>query len=172
MQLDLFPAFRAAGLFSTDGNGRITDWKAMPWTSGGSAAIVLKDPADADTVATARGLLDALARDPANGIDRVLDASALHRRGGFPPASFLVGLRPGWQMGSSLSGPVLSRKAPGGTHGALPDLPDLRASFFLVGPGVPAGRSLGLVDMRDVAPTLARRLGLSLPFAEGKTLLP
>ena len=40
----------------------------------------------------------------------------------------------------------------------------------IIGPGVPAGRSLGVIDMRDVAPTLARRLGLTLPTA--KTLLP
>jgi len=37
---------------------------------------------------------------------------------------------------------------------------------------VPAGRTLGLIDMRDVAPTLARRVGLSLPTADGKILLP
>ena len=57
-------------------------------------------------------------------------------------------------------------------HGHLPDLPDMRASFFLVGPGVPAGRPLGLIDMRDIATTLARRLDLSLPAAEGKVLWP
>jgi hypothetical protein len=28
------------------------------------------------------------------------------------------------------------------------------------------------VDMRDIAPTLAQRLGLVLPGAEGKPLLP
>ena len=48
-QLNLYPAFRDAGLFSDDGKGRVTDWKAMPWTAGGSVAIVLKDPADAAT---------------------------------------------------------------------------------------------------------------------------
>jgi len=53
----------------------------------------------------------------------------------------------------------------------LPDLPDLRASFFLIGPSVPAGRSLGLIDMRDIATTLARRLNLTLP-TDGKVLLP
>jgi hypothetical protein len=37
---------------------------------------------------------------------------------------------------------------------------------------VPAGRSLGLIDMRDIAPTLARCLGIALPSADGKTLLP
>jgi predicted AlkP superfamily pyrophosphatase or phosphodiesterase len=116
-QLNLFPAFRDAGLFSDDGKGRISEWRAMPW----------------------------------NGIDRVLEADALHQRGGFPTASFLVGLKPGWRTGSSLTGPVRSTLKPGGTHGHLPDLPELRASFFLVGPGVPAARSLGLIDMRDVA---------------------
>jgi predicted AlkP superfamily pyrophosphatase or phosphodiesterase len=155
-----------------DGQGQITDWKAMPWTAGGSAAIVLKDPSDARTRTQVRELLDALAREPRNGIDRVLEADPLHRRGGFPTASFLVGLKPGWRTGSSLTGPVLSKTKPSGTHGHLPDAPGLRASFFLVGPGVPAGRSLVGIDMRDVAPTLARRLGLALPAADGKILLP
>ena len=114
----------------------------------------------------------ALAIEPGNGIDRVLEADVLHRRGGFPTASFLVGLKPGWRTGSSLTGTVRSTVKPGGTHGHLPDLPELRASFFLIGPGVPAARSLGIIDMRDVAPTLARRLGLTLPTADGKILLP
>jgi len=60
----------------------------------------------------------------------------------------------------------------GGTHGELPDVPELRASFFLVGPGVAAGKSLGLIDMRDIAPTVAHAAGLTLPSADGKNLLP
>ena len=168
--LNLFVAFREAGLLTVE-RGRITDWKAIPWTAGGSAAIILKDTADAATLAKVREVLDRLAANPAHGIDRVLDGAALHARGGFPAASFLVGLKPGWQTVSSLTGAVLST-GKGGNHGHLPDVPDLRASFFLVGPGVPAGRALGLIDMRDVAPTLARRAGLSLPTADGTVLLP
>src|SRR5271168_2068469 len=171
-QLNLFPAFREAKLFAADEKGKITDWKAMPWPTGGSAAIVLEDPKDAATAATVRELLAKLAADPANGIDRVLEAADLHKQGGYPPASFFVSLKPGWRTGYSLEGPVASRTKIGGTHGELPDLPDLRAAFFLVGPGVPAGRSLGLIDMRDVAPTLAHLAGLSLPSADGKILLP
>ncbi|MGB2671095.1 MAG: alkaline phosphatase family protein [Candidatus Acidiferrum sp.] len=173
MQLNLFPLFREAKLITVNDKGKITDWKAIPWETGGSAAIVLKDPNDAATLSKVRELLDKVASDPANGVDRILDAEELHKRGGFPPASFFVGLKPGWKTGASLDGPVLSKLATvGGTHGALPDLPELHASFFLVGPGVPAGRSLGLIDMRDVAPTLAHEMGLSLPSADGKILLP
>jgi hypothetical protein len=54
----------------------------------------------------------------------------------------------------------------------LPDDPEMDSAFFLAGPGIPRGRSLGRVDMRDIAPTLARRLGLKLPAAEGRDLFP
>ena len=171
-QLDLFPAFRDAKLFTVDDKGKITDWKAMPWVTGGSAAIVLKDPGDAAVRAQVHDLLAQLANDPANGIDRVLDGAEVHKRGGYPTASFFVSLKPGWRTGTALDGPVLSRTKLGGTHGQLPDVPELRAAFFLVGPGVPAGKSLGIIDMRDIAPTLAHEAGLPLPSADGKNLLP
>jgi predicted AlkP superfamily pyrophosphatase or phosphodiesterase len=171
-QLNLFPAFREAKLFSVDEKGGVTDWRAMPWVTGGSAAIVLKDSKDEATLVEVRSLLNRLAGDPTNGIDRVLEADELHQRGGYPNASFFVSLKPGWRTASSLTGPVVSSIKPGGTHGELPDLPDLRAAFFLVGPGVPAGKDLGLIDMRDIAPTLAKEAGLNLPSADGNALLP
>ena len=44
------------------------------------------------------------------------------------------------------------------------------SSFFIIGPGIQAGRNLGRIDMRDIAPTLAKLLGVSLPQAEGQDL--
>ena len=171
-QFNLFPAFREAKLFTLDEKDKVVDWKAMPWVTGGSVAIVLKDPKDSATLAQVHELLAKLAADPANGIDRVLEAGDLHARGGYPPASFLVSLKPGWRTSWILTGPVVSKRKPGGTHGELPDLPDLRAAFFVIGPGIPAGRDLGVIDMRDIAPTLAHLAGLSLPSADAKSLLP
>jgi len=172
-QLNLFPAFVEAKLISTDDKGKITDWKAMPWETGGSAAIVLKDINDSSTAGAVGDLLRKLAADPANGIDRVLEAGRLHNLGGYPTASFFVSLKPGWRTTFGLTGPVVSKMAkPGGTHGELPDVPDLRASFFLAGPGVPAGKNLGVIDMRSIAPTMAKLGGLSLPGADLKPLLP
>jgi predicted AlkP superfamily pyrophosphatase or phosphodiesterase len=171
-QLNLISAFREAKLFKVDEKGDIAEWEAMPWTTGGSAAIVLKDPKNQEVAANTRELLAKLAADPANGIDRVLEAEELHKRGGFPNASFFVSLKPGWRTGSTLTGPVVRKVKPGGTHGELPEVPDLRAAFFLIGPGVPAGKDLGVIDMRDIAPTLAKEAGLRLPNAQGKALLP
>ena len=172
-QLNLFRAFLEAKLFTLNDKGKIADWKAVPWETGGSAAIVLKDPADQATFIVVRDLLSKLAADSANGIDRVLSADEVHERGGYPNAAFFVGLKPGWKTVASVTGPVASKTAHTmGTHGELPDLPDLRSSFFLVGPGVPANKHLGLIDMRSIAPTLAHVIGVSLPSADGKNLLP
>ena len=47
----------------------------------------------------------------------------------------------------------------------------MRATFILVGPSITRRGSLGEVDMRDIAPTLAKILKVSLPDADGKSLL-
>ena len=171
MQLNLNAELRSAGLITVGARDKVTDWKAMAWTAGGCIAVMLKDEADTATRDQLRAILDRLAADPAHGIDRVLDAATARERGGFPGAAFVIGLRTDWNAGSSLNGTLVSKAPMAGTHGHLPDLPDLRASFFLIGPDVPAGRSLGLIDMRDIATTLARRLNLGLP-TDGKVLLP
>src|SRR5579872_553981 len=171
-QLNLFSAFRQANLFDIDTKGKITDWRAMPWVTGGSAAIMLEDPTDAALRSQVKEMLMKIAADPANGVDRVLDGEEVHERGGYPTASFFVSLKPGWRTGSDAETPLLTKTKVGGTHGELPDVPDLRAAFFLIGPRVPAGKDLGLIDMRNIAPTLAHEAGLELPSADGKNMLP
>jgi hypothetical protein len=47
----------------------------------------------------------------------------------------------------------------------------MRASFFLEGSGISAGRNLGRIDMRDVVPTVAHLLGTDLPTDLGENLL-
>jgi hypothetical protein len=97
--VNLFAAFRSAGLMAFDEKNKPTSWQATPWAAGGSAAIVINPVVSAETRAEVRSkvadLLQQLAADPANGIAQVLDADALHARGGFPDAAFLVDMKPG-----------------------------------------------------------------------------
>ena len=74
------------------------------------------------------------------------------------------------EMGAGLDGPVSTTAKPGGTHGYLPNAPAMNDSFFISGPRLAAGRNLGEIDMRDVAPTLGSLLDLTLPLAEGRVL--
>ena len=57
-----------------------------------------------------------------------------------------------------------------GEHGFSLDCPQARTLLWLSGPGIPPGQTLKEANLVDIAPTLARALGLSLPQAEGKAL--
>jgi predicted AlkP superfamily pyrophosphatase or phosphodiesterase len=66
--------------------------------------------------------------------------------------------------------PVVRRASRAGTHGYLPDDPDMLGCLVISGYGVQAGATLGRVSNLDVAPTIAALLGISLPSADGKPL--
>jgi predicted AlkP superfamily pyrophosphatase or phosphodiesterase len=172
--VNLIHAFRSAGLvdYAAGADDKPTAWRAAIWPGGASAAIVLKDTTDARTRTRVVQLLRSLAADDASGIERVIDAAELHRRGGFPGAIALVNLRDGYTLGDNSRGPLVVPVAPGGMHGYLPDSPAMRASFIIAGPGIPAGRAFGVIDQRAIAPTLARLLGVRLPDAEVDAVLP
>jgi predicted AlkP superfamily pyrophosphatase or phosphodiesterase len=172
-ELSLGVKLRRAGLLSFDSDtaSKPSDWRAAMWTAGGSTAVMVRDTADTALRRRLGAMLDSLARDTANGIATILDADSLRALGGFPEAAYLVSLRRGFASGTRTTGPLVAPSKQKGTHGYLPDVPEMRASFFLVGTGVPAGRSLGEIDMRDVAPTLARLLGMQMARTEGRDVL-
>ena len=115
-------------------------------------------------------MLDRLAADPANGIGKVLSGTEAARLGTVQDAAFLVLMRVGWTPGPNLTGPLLIPTPGRGTHGYSPDHPEMYSSFFAMGPGIAAGRSLGLIDMRQIAPAVAGLLGLPMPTAQGSAL--
>lgn len=167
-EVNLFRTFIDAGLITLDAKGKVVSWRAMPWPSGGSAAIVLADPKDASLTAKVAELLTSLKAQPELKIDRVLDASAIKSLGGNPEASFYIGFKPGAAAGNfkGASAPLLAPSYSKGTHGYLPDEPIMRSTFMLMGPGIRRAHDLGVIDMRSIAPTLASIMGAPLPGAE------
>lgn len=171
-ELHINAALQQAGLIQLDDQGKTKSWKAFAWYSGGSAAVMLSDQADETIRTKTRQVLRSLQSDPANGIRSLLEGAAAEKLGGFPQAAFVVDVKPGYRFGSALTAPVVRPGRTAGTHGYLPDLAEMRSSFFIVGSGVPSGKDLGKIDMRDIAPTLGAKLKVSLPGAEGRNLLP
>jgi predicted AlkP superfamily pyrophosphatase or phosphodiesterase len=164
--VNLGVAFRNAGLIEFGEKDKIKSWKAMIWEAGGTTAIILKDPKDLETKQKVSELLAKLAADSANGIERIISEAELRARGGFPEATFLVAFRPGFFIGENVSGELVTASKSKGMHGYWPDLPAMNSSFFIIGPGIPTAHSLGSIDMRAIAPTLAQFLGVRLPEAE------
>lgn len=159
---------RDAGLIELDGQGKLKSWRAIAW----GPAVMLIDPNDNEARRTAFAALQKLAADPANGIIKIIDGTEARSMGGFPDAAFVVFVKPGWTLGGSFEGAVVRSTPMGGTHGLWRELPEMDASFFVVGPGIPRGKVADRIDMRDIAPTLAGVLGVTLPAAEGKNLFP
>lgn len=164
--VNLYAAFLDAGLFSVDKDNKVTDWKAMLWPAGGSAAVVLADPKDAQVRTRVKALLDKLAADPANGIDRIWSREEIQKGRGFPNAEYLVALKIGYETAYSLALPLITKPSNLGMHGYVPERAEMRSSFFIVGPRVAKGRALRDIDMRQIAPTLASILHLRLAGAE------
>jgi predicted AlkP superfamily pyrophosphatase or phosphodiesterase len=166
--------FVRAGLIAVSvSNGRpvIDGWKAQLWLAGGMAAVVLHDPKDQQTAQQVRSLLGQMASDPRNGIAQILDRPAMDKAGCFPDAAFLIVLKPGYYNGVGLGGPMVTPVAgTHGSHGFSPDFPEMRASFFAVGAGIARHRDLGVIDMRQIAPTVARILGVAMPSARATPL--
>jgi predicted AlkP superfamily pyrophosphatase or phosphodiesterase len=164
-------AFVEAGLVTLDDKHRIASWEAMPWITGGSSAIMLARPDDAALKAKVKALLDKLAADPNSGILRVADENEIARLDGGRGVSFWVDYRIGYLPSGALAGPLVTDGASvRGSHGYFPEHAEMHSTFLIEGPSIPAGKNLGEIDMRDIAPTVARVLDVSLPSAQGRPL--
>jgi len=71
-----------------------------------------------------------------------------------------VELKPGFTFGPQATGPLMTESKARGMHGFLADRREMNAAFFIAGPGIAGSKSLGEIDMRDIAPTLAAVLGI------------
>jgi hypothetical protein len=165
--VNLYEEFLAAHLITLNPTTHtIESWRATLWPMGGSAAVILHDPTDTATKTEVDTLLAKLAADPANGIDRILPQSEVLRDGGLPNAESIVSMSPGYELGYQFTGPLVTPGANGGMHGYPPDRPEMRSTFLLTGPTIPANHSVGQIDMRSIAPTLAHLMNAPLPTAD------
>ena len=113
-----------------------------------------------------RALVQRLAAAPANGIEAVLAHNAVAALGGFPDAPLAITFKRGYCNGAALSGPLVTDSEDKGAHGYNPaTTPEMRSSFFVTGQGIAHGKDLGVIDMRQIAPTVAATLKFKLPSA-------
>ena len=141
-------------------------WKAAAGWFGQKVWILRKLLYGMDEIEAMEFLLDKMKANPEYGIAAVLDADDLHKRGGFATASFLVDFKDGYAIGNKLAGPIVEDASGTGTHGYLPSHPELRSTFMIKGKGIAAARDLHVIDMRQLAPTFANLLHVTLPAAK------
>lgn len=167
-ETNLFHAFIDEGLITLDALEKVIGWEAMPVPEDGSASVILARPDDAQLQAKVAALLERLKHDPRSGIAAIADRNTLIKLGGDPRASFYVSFIPGTAAGEfgGAKAPLYAPMRSKGTHGYFAAYPEMQSTFLLMGRGVPRGKSLGVIDMRSIAPTLARILGAKLESAD------
>lgn len=167
-ETNLFRLFIDAGLITLDKDGKVQSWLAMPWPSGGSAAVVLARPSDVELQAKVLATIVRAAADPTTGIASIAVPDGIAELGGNPQASFFVNFAMGTSAGSFADRDKGLTRVPHnkGTHGWFPAAPAMRSTFMLMGPGIPKAHSLGEIDMRSIAPTLAAIMHVRLSGAE------
>jgi predicted AlkP superfamily pyrophosphatase or phosphodiesterase len=172
-ELSLGVLFRREGWikYASDTSDRPLDWRVSLWNSSGTAGVMLRDPADTALQRQVEAKLVQVAADTANGIARIWTRAEAKSLGGMPDASFVIAMRPPYRVSGVTRGPLLRSVRPGGTHGYAPDVTAMDAIFIAAGPGIKAGTDLGKIDMRDVAPTVAALLGLTMHNVEGRNVL-
>ncbi len=135
--------------------------------AGGSFAVFwLEEPSSHDRRALDRAL-DRLKETGA--IAEVLDRAALENLGSDPDAEWMLDAAGGFCFSGRFGGPVVRKSQTDlGTHGHLPTRAGMEAAFVVMGPEISPGKSLGRIKLTDIAPTLARLLGVDFDELAGE----
>jgi predicted AlkP superfamily pyrophosphatase or phosphodiesterase len=138
--------------------------KARMLGGGGFANLYLEDPAQAAAAAEALSSEPRLRAWPGGSLPAELRYSYAARVGDvFVVAEPPRGLTTRWSVNGVYARIAHTLGNEVGSHGYLPEHPDMSSIFLGMGRGVPGGMKLGRVDSLDVAPTVARLLGIEPP---------
>jgi predicted AlkP superfamily pyrophosphatase or phosphodiesterase len=152
-------ALAEEGLFDREADGTPKLGKLGAVHAGGSFAVYwLEEPSAKDRASLERAVGRLI---EAGTVEEVVDRERLESLSADPDAELCLDAAPGIYFSDRFEGPrVRESLKDRGTHGQLPTRPGLEASFIVVGPRVNEGRNLGRMALTQVAPTLARLLGL------------
>lgn len=154
----------------------LTEWRALPYNSAGSCAIILRDPKDTDALNRVRAIFKEFAEGRAGafpgigkGSLRVLEAKEVRAQHADPRAALMLEAEDGHAFGNNYTGDAITPSSVKGTHGYLPS--KYLNTFIAAGAGINRRGQLNgnrPVRMIDLGPTIARVLKLTLRDAEGR----
>lgn len=155
---------RQHGWLTTNERGRVATWQVASHAS----AIRLKDPADKALAAKVEQAFRDAAAVTYQGIFRVVSRAELDDLGAYPDAAFFIEPAEGYYVTDGVQDDaVLVGATRFGAHGFLPTETRMHTGFIAAGAGLRRGVPLPLLRQIDVAPTIARLLGFTMPGVDG-----
>lgn len=164
------------GLITLDADGKPVSYDAFVKSTGASAQVFLRDPSDRKLAAKVYGVLCDMKESGLAGIERVYTteeiAAAEHLSG---PFSFVLEGDGYTAFGGRWTGTYVSGynvkdyRTGQATHGHFPDKGP-QPTMIACGPAIKSGVVLERRSIVDMAPTVAKIIGASLPDADGKPI--
>ena len=165
--------FAERGLITLDADNQVTDYTAICKSTGLSAQVYVKDPAQTETV---HGILRQMAEDGLYGFSRVYTArEAREEEGLYGDFSFVLETDGYTTFSNAFTRPLVrpvdnsDYKFGRATHGHHPDK-GAQPTLIACGPHIRPGAVLERRPIVDEAPTYARILGVELPDADGRAI--
>ncbi len=152
-------AFAQNGLFARGADGSLSLRRLGAVNAGGSMAVYWLEPPSTDD---RRRLEAAVGELQAAGVvQEVIDREKLETLQADPDAELMIEAAPGFTFSERMEGPLVSNSAQDrGAHGYLPSRTGMEATFSIVGCDIAAGKNLGRISIQQIAPTLAKIMGL------------
>jgi predicted AlkP superfamily pyrophosphatase or phosphodiesterase len=165
---------KGLGLITVGAEDKVTQRKAWCVPQGGCAFIYVLDAENQDaTLATLKQRFAAL-----EGIRDVLEPAEFVKLGLPLPAAnpeaphLILTTGPGYAFAdANLGDPVVDAGGLKGTHGHVPSPDYMHATFIAAGAGIKPDTKLDVIRNVDVAPTIARLLGIEMKDVDGKALI-
>lgn len=171
--------FRDQNLITSNGKGKIINWKAYCKSCDGSAYIYIKDKHDTATFNKVKLLLDSLQADPKSGIEHVITGDQAAKKGADGTCAFMVEAQRGYYFLEDFEGEfiktitkedvIADHKYTLACHGYSPEKENYGTIFMAAGKGIKAS-SLPSIRLIDEGPTFARLLGVSLGQTDGRVI--
>jgi predicted AlkP superfamily pyrophosphatase or phosphodiesterase len=155
---------------TADAQGRITSWRAVAQTFDGSAAVFIKDPKDEVTARAVEKLFNEVAAESDSPLWRVTPRSEAAKLGADPRAYLYLDAAPLYALSPDITDSRFGSATKRAAQGYMPSRAEMRAALIISGTGIKPKTKIEYARLLDIAPTVARLLGLEMKTARGRVI--
>jgi predicted AlkP superfamily pyrophosphatase or phosphodiesterase len=148
-------------------------WRAYFQSTGGAAYLHVKDD-DEEIKTRALAIVNDIVVDPKYGVKKLYKRAELDALRVDPSIHYMLEATKGYSFEDDITDEdVVDLTARGetyATHGYSTEQDNYRCNFIIAGKNIKTQAQLGEIEMVDIAPTIARILGIELHDVDGRSL--
>lgn len=162
-------------LLQSTSNGLITNWKVYMNTCDGSCYIYFDETEknNENFKNKVKDILLSYSNENDNFIENILTGEEAGNLGADPNCTFMLEAKEGYYFLNDLKGDIMqdvNNVYDKGTHGYSPFKKNYETFFIANGPNIKKNFNIGSINLIDIAPTIGKVLGGSLPNVDGRIL--